>query len=166
MRSLIVALLVFCSADALAQSRLPPGVRGPETGMATRSVSNYLMLERGLLDALRSGKRDAVTGMLADGFGVRSSALPDEMATADWLKSEAGDSRTTSNVRDLTVREFGDVAVVSFLLDHRRDTRTRRSGNTDFVVDVWQQSTHKLLMRNVAPSSKAAPIPSRPSGRE
>ncbi len=166
MRSLIVALLIFCSTDALSQSRLPPGARGPETGMATRSVSNYLMLERGLLDALRSGKRDAVAGMLADGFGVRSAVSPDEMANADWLKSEADDSSTTVNVRDLTVREFGDVAVVSFLLDHRHDSKTRRTGNTDFVVDVWQQSTHKLLMRNVAPSSKAAPNPSRPDGRE
>lgn len=166
MRSLIVALLVFCSADALSQSRLPPGVRGPETGMATRSVSNYLRLERGLLDALESGKREAVAAMLGNDFAVRSSITPDEMAAADWLKSEAGDSRTTSNVRDLTVREFGDVAVVSFLIDHRRDTTSMRVGNTDFVVDVWQQRTHKLLMRSVAPSSKAAPIPSRPSGRE
>lgn len=166
LRSFTFALLICGSANALSQSRLPPGVRGPDSAMATRSVSNYLMLERKLFHALDAGHRDAVAGMLDDGFGVRAATAQDEMATADWLKSESGDTNITSIVRDLAVREFDDVAVVSFLLDRRRNTKAKSVVATHFIVDVWRQSTRRLMARYVARPDRSAPPPSRPTGRE
>src|SRR5438477_8502731 len=115
MRPLIFALLVFHAVGAMSQPRLPPGVRGPESGMATRSVSAYLTLERGLLDALTTGNRDAALGMLDEGFEVRSATDADATPAADWLQGELRNSIDSATVRNLSVREFNGIAVTSFL---------------------------------------------------
>ena len=59
-----------------------------------------------------------------------------------------------SRVRDLTVREFGDTAVVSFLL---QGEGAQASSPALFVVDVWTQSTSRLAVRYV--SVPARPVP-------
>ena len=66
-------------------------------------------------------------------------------------------------VRDLAVREFGDVAVVSFFLDPTAHGKTR---SPLYVVDVWRQAEHKLAVRYVSQPAHALQAPSRPRGRE
>ena len=80
MRHLLIVLLPFVSVSASSQPRLPPGVRGPDLGLATRSVSTYLALERDLLDALKDGNRAAVLRLLSEDFG--SDLLP--KSTRPW----------------------------------------------------------------------------------
>ena len=53
MRFIIAGWLMLASFNVLAQDRLPPGVRGPDSAMATRSVSKYLQLERVMQEAIR-----------------------------------------------------------------------------------------------------------------
>jgi hypothetical protein len=67
-------------------------------------------------------------------------------------------------VRDLSVREADDLAIVSFLLD--RTPEGRGHGSTWFVVDVWRRSTDRLIARSISRPAAAPPRPSRPSGKE
>ena len=160
------ALAIALSAlafTASAQSRLPPGVdgnRGAPAAMATRSVSHYLDLERALADALHERRRDAVQQMLAPDFEVRSAAALDAVPAADWLAEQLR-AAPAVRVRDLAVREFGDVAVVSFWVD-AAGPGARRSPL--YVIDVWQQG--KLAARYLSEPAHALPAPARPRGRE
>jgi hypothetical protein len=150
---------------ASAQSRLPPGVDGSErtAATATRSVSQYLQLERSLAAALQEGRHDAVLAMLAADFELRADDSLDPIATSKWLAEQMRPGAPASRVRDLAVREFGDVAVVSFLLD---ETSARARRLTLYVVDVWRQAEHKLAVRYVSEPSHPLRAPARPRGRE
>ena len=164
-RGAVIALLAgaLLPVMALAQPGVP-GLRGAGGGMATRSVSHYLDRERGLQDALERRDRNAVLALIVDDFTLRNSAAADVESGENWLRREFGSAPTGGFVRDLSVREFDDFAIVSFLLD--RDPVIRRANGTFFVVDVWRQSTQRLLTRSMTGAAVAPPKPSRPSGKE
>jgi hypothetical protein len=167
-RGVIAVSLILCIAVpalARAQTRLPPGVRGPDTGMATRSVAKYLDLERAFQERLSAKDRSGVLKVLADDFDVRTASSPDALSTDDWLRREFALPAHGDRVRDLLVREFDDIDVVSFLLDRTKVDGSGRTGPTQFVVDVWRRSSGKLLARNAEPAAHAPRLPSRPSGR-
>ncbi|SFB18290.1 hypothetical protein SAMN04515620_12373 [Collimonas sp. OK607] len=166
MRKMLIVILACISLDALSQPQLPPGVRGPESGSATRSVSTYLALERDLLDSLKDGNRDAVLQMLGDGFEVRSAVDVDETSAADWLQGEQRSPIKAASVRNLSAREFNDIAVVSFLLDSRRVVKGKIVTSTLYLIDIWRQTPHQLMARYVSKPSHTMPIPVRPTGRE
>jgi hypothetical protein len=121
--------------------------RGVAGGLATRSVSHYLDLERGLLDDLARRDRAAVQGRLAEDFASRSPDSDEVHAAEDWL-----------------TKEFAAPPIVSFLLD--RTPEGRGHGSTWFVVDVWRRSTDRLIARSISRPAAAPPRPSRPSGKE
>ena len=158
-----VALLALCAA---AQSRLPPGVDGPGAGMATRSVSRYLALERSLLESLKQADRGAALLQLSDDFQWRSASAADALSGADWLESEFRSPIEAGAVREMAVREFGETALVSFLLDQRRVVKGRKLASTLYVVDVWRGQPDRLEARYVSRSAAGGPVPARPSGRE
>jgi hypothetical protein len=139
-------------------------MRGAGGGMATRSVSRYLGLERRLQDALAGHDRAGVLALLADEFELRTAAGPETTGADDWLRHEFASPQPEGLVRDLSVREADDLAIVSFLLDRGRAGRAASS--TWFVVDVWRQSTQRLLSRSMARASGAPRRPGRPNGRE
>jgi hypothetical protein len=104
--------------------------------------------------------------MLADDFDVRVAASPDALDADTWLRREWALPPRERMVRDLSVREFDDLAVVSFLLDAVPSQRAGSVGATLFVVDVWRQSSGRLLARHVERPFAVPPRPPRPSGRE
>lgn len=163
---LLIGVLAGAGLTASAQPAMPPGVRGADSGLATRSVSNYLRLERGLLEALKTGDRAVVLQMLDDDFEFKSASAADGETGAEWLDGELRSPAATADVRNLAVREFNEVAVVSFLLDSRRSAKPGAAASTLFVVDVWQQKPSKLLARYVAQPRRAPPFPTRPTGKE
>jgi len=162
-----IPLLAFAALTlaASAQNRLPPGVDGSANApaMATRAVSQYLDLERSLAAALQERRRDAVQAMLDADFELRSAESLDAVNGADWLASQMRPGAAAMRVRDLAVRDFGDVAVVSFFLDATAPGAPR---STLYVVDVWRQAEHKLAVRYVSQPAHALQAPSRPRGRE
>jgi len=165
--SALLALAASSILPASAQPSLPPGVRGgPATGMATRSVSKYLDLERRFQEALTNGDRKSVQSLLADDFEIRTLPSADAIGADEWLRRELGSRRRDGIVRDLGVREIDDVAVVSFLFEPAPAAGPARSAPTLFVVDVWRQSSGKLLARYVDRPANPPPRQSRPSGRE
>ena len=168
-RWITVSLLAtwFAGTAATAQPGPPTGVRGgPVGGMATRSVSKYLGLERALQEGLTDRKRASVRALLADDFELRTAASPDVIGVDEWLRRELAAAAHDRLVQDLAVRELDDVAVVSFLLEPARARPAGRAVVTMFVVDVWRQSPSKLMSRYIVQPA-AAPAPrARPTGRE
>ena len=163
-RAAVLALAVCAlNSAALAQPGLP-GVRGAGGGMATRIVSIYLDRERGLQEALEQRQRDVAAAFLVDDFTLRTSASEDVESGDDWLRREFASAPSAGLVRDLSVREADDVAVVSFLLD--RGPVGRRNASTWFVVDVWRKSSQRLLSRSMTRAVGSSTKPSRPSGKE
>jgi hypothetical protein len=140
---LLLALALTAAAPTWAQ----PIHAGGAT--ATRSASRYLALERELQQAVAARDDASLRTRLALDFTYRSPANPEVLDREAWLKRE---SRRPLPVRDLTVREQDDIAVVSFLAGKR------------FVVDMWKGDT--LLARSATTSLEATRTPSRPSGRE
>jgi hypothetical protein len=163
---LLITMLAGVCLATPAQPAMPPGVRGADSGLATRSVSTYLGLERGLLEALKIGDRTAVLQTLGEDFEFRSATEIDDETAAQWLDDELRSPIETANVRNLSVREQGELAVVSFLLDSRRTTKPKATSSTLYVVDVWRQNPPQLLARYAAQPRRAPPIPTRPTGRE
>ena len=160
-RTLLIGAMAFaCLAGAPANAQ--PGGGPPRGAAATRSVSLYLDRERALAEAIDQRDREAVSGLLADDFSARSPASPDPLDRESWLRAALAGRARDSRVRDLAVREEGDIAVVSFLLD----LGAGRGARTQFVVDVWKASTGRLLARHIAAATGAPPPPQRPSGRE
>jgi hypothetical protein len=145
----VVTLLsaMLLPAIASAQARDEHGPQGPATGMATRSVSKYLGIERALQEAIAAHDRATVAGLLDPEFIQRTAASDDPLSQEEWLNAEFGNSNPGGRVRDMLVIEADDLATVSFLLD----TTSRKGGkggrHTYFVVDVWRQSTGKLRVR-------------------
>ena len=163
-RTVLISLRVLLPLCAQAQSGLPPGARG---GAAPRNVAVYLDLERALVDALDAGNRDAAARLLADDFEVRSPTTgSDAVAGNDWLREELRTRAQGGLVREMSVREFEDIAIVTFLLDKRGARAGKGTVTTLYIVDVWRQSSHRLLVRHVSRPSRFIPDPGRPSGRE
>jgi len=162
-RAALALALLAPALSASAQSALPPGVRGGPQAMATRSVSQYLDLERALAAALQAHRRGAVEPMLAPDFELRSADALDAIDAAEWLAAQARPGRE-DRVRDLAVRSFGAVDVVSFWLD--RGARGKAPKATLWVVDVWNSAEHTLAARYLSQPAHPLPAPARPRGRE
>ena len=79
-------LLCVAATSAAAQEAMPRGVGGPAGGMATRSVSKYLDLERALQAGIARRERAAVLQVLGAGFEIRTAASPDAIAVDEWLQ--------------------------------------------------------------------------------
>jgi hypothetical protein len=167
-RPLVLACLVagiLQASVAFAQPALPPGVRGPAAGAATRSVSRYIDLERDLAGAVAARDATAVRRLIADDFEARSASSPDPLQKDEWLRAEFAGAGLT-RVRQLSLREFDDVAVASFLLQRVKPDGSAARGPTLFVVDVWRQSTGQLQMRYTDQPAHVPALRDRPSGRQ
>ena len=157
----------FATAPAAAQPGPPTGVRGgPVAGMATRSVSKYLGLERALQEGLINRNRETVRALLADDFELRTAASPDVIVADDWLRRELASAGHDRIVRDLAVRELDDIVVVSFLLEPAQARPRARAVGTMFVIDVWRQSSSKLMSRYIEQPAVVPARLARPTGRE
>lgn len=163
-RAWLAAALLLASI-AHAQPGLPPGVRGPMAGAATRSVSRYLDLERNLQEALAGRDRSAVKGLLAEDFEARTFSDADGLGADEWLRRETA-APARRRVRELAVHEADDIAVASFILEGLKTPGAASRASTLFVVDIWRQSTGKLLARYVDRPSRPPVLPDRPSGKE
>jgi hypothetical protein len=120
---------------------------------ATRGVSRYLALEREVQQALAARDEAALQSRVDAAFEYRTPASEDVHDRDAWLHRVP---HPPARIRELTERDEGDVAIVSFLADAQ--------GKTRFVVDVWRGDT--LVSRYSALAPEARKAPRRPSGRE
>jgi hypothetical protein len=122
-------------------------------------------LERRLMESFQSKDEDAARKLLTDDFEVRFAERADSVAGTDWLRSIRTNHVDSFRVRNLSVREFSDVDIVSFLLDQQGSTGSKTLPRTEFVVDVWSRDDHRLVTRYLAVPAHPLPASSRPDGR-
>jgi hypothetical protein len=153
----LVGALVGISAQAA-----PPG----RTIMATKSVAKYLGVERSLLQALATHDEKAADAMLDDNFEQKTPIREEAKLLEVWLADELKKPHEGERVRDLSVLEEGDVAIVSFLLESPPPKTGKAKTPSYFIVDVWQQSSGKLMARYMDMPSNAPPFHAGPNTRE
>jgi ketosteroid isomerase-like protein len=164
-RSAWIACLALACTAAIGQDAPPPGVRGGGLATATRSVARYTDLERSLQDALQAHDAAAVRRLLSEDFEVREPELADAIPGADWLHRWMSGSLRAYRIDRLEVREFGDSAVVSFLLYSQGRLANAALPAAAYVVDVWRKGDDKLAVRYVSVPAKAPPRPAGPNRR-
>jgi len=142
-RTLRLAALAISSLS-LAQDRAPATRGAPGQATLTRSASTYQALELSLVQAVESRNRVQLARLLSEEFEVWSAERVGPQSRQDWEAAAFAAPPRPSRIRELTVREFGDVAIVSFLLDAGPPGRT---SSTIFVVDVWAENTRTLRVR-------------------
>ena len=162
MRAWLVALVLVCGPSAFASAQpLPPGVRGGPVGggMLTRSASKYQALETRIQQALQARTASELDALVPADFEATSAERAGAQSRDEWQHAGAVPAARTFRIRELTVREFGPQAIVSFLLERQRAGATVPS--TTFVVDVWDTVADTLQVRYES-------VPARPvasSGR-
>lgn len=163
-RLCILAATLLVSPASFSQDTAPGAPRGMAGGMAaTRSVARFMALEQSLQQAVEARDRQRVTAMLAPDFEWRTPASADAGLQDDWLAYAFKTASATYQVRDMTVVERDDLALVSFLLDARKPGAAK--GAVYFIVDVWRQSSGQLLSRAMSTPAHPPPVRTRPDGR-
>jgi hypothetical protein len=160
-------VFLLLSFIAVAQDQAPTGGRpsGGRTETPTRGVVKYKAMERALLQAEQDKRQDATRQMVTEDFEVwsaeKNEPTPRELWEQGWMSANI----SWFQIRNMAVRDFGSVAVVSFLLDRRGESNGKPVTPTVFVVDIWQQQTGKLAVRYIsAPGKPAAQL--MPTGKE
>lgn len=168
----------YCSAAmgfALALALTAPGQEPvkpkltPKIITATRQVALFTGLEKSLLEAVQKKDRSAIEGMLADDFEI---GMPDAdlLAGEDWLDSviSGNFSLKTFGIRQMTVADLGDTAVVKFDRLQQATYKGKDETGEFFVVDLWKKSgdSWKLANRYVAKVSSVVPPPPKPTGKD
>lgn len=159
--AIAAAMSILPVGGGHCEEPIPKGV-GPGTGMATRSVSLYLGLERSLEDALAGGDREAASALLAEGFEF-TSGKKERLRRKEWLDRALAAKKPPALVRDLDVTETANIATATFLLDYRPKGG---KGPVYSVTDTWDSATRQLRSRKEIEMKSPPPPFDRPSGRE
>ncbi len=166
MKRLLLAVLML-AVTVVAQDQPPTGGRpsGGRSVTPTRGVVKYKALERALLQAEQDKRADAARQMVADEFEIWSAEKNEPTPRELWEQSLGSSNISWFQIRNMAVRDFGKIAVVSFLMDRRGQANGKPITPTVFVVDVWDQGTGKLAVRYLSsPGKPAAQL--MPTGKE
>ncbi len=140
---LIAISLVFAAAAATAQV---------SNAHATRQGQAIQQLEESLLRAMRGKDRAQLESLLSDEFDMVVAQEPDSPIDRDlWIASVMVASRRSWLLRQIMVRDWGELAIASFIL---RESSPGAAGARPpvFVVDVWRREdgSWHLVSRHAA----------------
>ncbi len=128
----------------------------------TRLVKIFSELEADLMANLRNGNADGVQKTLAEDFEMWSGPWPGAPTPrADWIRRSLEQPQSVSSIEQMAVRDFGNIAIASFLMGGEREGKAR-GDRAIFVVDVWKRAgeSWKLATRYASPAgSKEFVIP-------
>lgn len=167
MKTLFLAVLL-CATAVVAQDKAPTGGRpsGERIETATRGVVRYQAMERKLLQAEQGKDVNALQELVSDDFEERSAEHNRPTPRDQWESLVKSGDLAWFQLRNMAVHEFGDIAVVSFLLDRRGQRAGKSLAPTVFIVDVWRQSEGKLAVRYVSSPGHPASPQLMPTGKE
>ena len=163
---LCFSILLSFVVAAPAQEPVKPALQ-PKIVTATRQVTLFSGLEKQLLTTIQKKDQAALKTLLADDFEIW---MPngDAVAMEDWLPIVLGKfSLKSFRISQMSVRDFGDTAIVKFMRSQKADFQGKDESGEFFVVDVWKKSgdSWQLSDRYVSKVSSIVPVP-RPSGKE
>ena len=160
------SMVILPALSLAAQEPVRPPL-APKIVTATRQVTLFTGLEKQLLAGIQKKDPTALKAQLADDFEIW---MPngDAIATEDWLPAVLGKFNLKSfRISQMSVRDFGDTAIVKFMRSQKADFQGRDESGEYFVVDVWRKAgdSWQLSDRYVSKISSVVSTP-RPSGKE
>ena len=132
---------IFVITPAFSQEKLLLPLEGVDT-LSTRGVSEYTSREYELI-SLIANRDDQVNSVLADNFEIWSVKSNQWVSKENWL--ETVKQKTNVTIRELTVRHFDDLVIVSFIQERYGALQNEKTAQ--FIVDVWRKSNKKLNLR-------------------
>lgn len=172
LRSLPCLVFVILAVATLGTSQEPSYTRvKPRIITATRQVALFTGLETQLLQAIQRKDQAALGGLLADDLVIEMPGA-EPIAGDDWAPQvlEKGFSLKAFEVRDMSVIDLGDSAVVKFDRLQAAALKNKNQSGEYFVVDIWKKSGDSWKLTNryvsrVGPVTPAAKAP-RPTGKQ
>ena len=143
-------MIALSSCCALTPCQAQATGRG---GLVTRTVAAFADLEESLQRAFRERKPALAEQLLDDDFQMIVAQDPGTPVTReDWLAAMLRPGAGNWAPQQVQAREFGPVAVVSFVL---RPAPARPGTAPLFVVDTWLRvdASWRLTLRQVAPAT-------------
>ncbi|HET8874860.1 MAG TPA: nuclear transport factor 2 family protein [Casimicrobiaceae bacterium] len=150
LRLVLLAFAACVVAPALAQPAPAPG-RIPTV---TRLVKLFTGLEMDLVARTHAKDLSALDALLDPSFELRAGNTPGTPVPRDaWIRDARAAPRAPPRIDQMSVHDFGDVAIVSF-----RETAVAgatRGGSARFVVDCWKRDgdAWRLAVRYVSDAS-------------
>jgi hypothetical protein len=132
----IVHALLFAAAffGGPGHAATPQPAPNAQVSM-TRPMAVFSRLEQDLSTAVSKHDQAATDKLLSVDFELRPDSHPGEPTTrAEWLADTA--ARTEGRIEQLSVRDFGDVAIVSFVMATKHGAGP---GTRNYVVDAWKK---------------------------
>jgi hypothetical protein len=127
--------LVAIGGPACAATTTPPQSSPNQQVSMTRPMLVFFQLEQELSTAVSKHDQGATDKLLSVDFELRPDSHPGEATTrAEWLAD--GVAQSGSRFEQLGVRDFGDVAIASFVMT------TKNGGGVEtrsYVVDAWKK---------------------------
>jgi hypothetical protein len=168
-----LALVVIASGLAALAQEPEKSKLNPRIMTGTRQVVTFTNLETQLLAAVQKKDKPGLQGLLTDDFAIE---MPDtnRLGGDEWLDSVMSPefSLTKFGVRQVSVTDMGNAAIVKF--DRLQEAKTRNVSQAGefFVVDLWKKDgdAWKLSTRYVSKVSSVVPAEKtddkKPTGKD
>jgi len=159
---LLLLLALLLPGSASAQRKKHKETQTPEAERQASDSHSFMelftKLERDWVMAVQKKDREALDAVLAPEFMVRTSVDPEHpVSRADWMQDALTNYEIQSfSFRDMTIRAFLGVAVVSFVESRQATIKGKGNSGDYFIVDIWETNQGKWqpASRFVAPMAK------------
>jgi hypothetical protein len=159
---LLLVLALLLPESASAQRKRDKETQTPEAERQAADAHSFMelftKLERDWMNAVQKKDRETLNAMLAPEFMVRTSQDPEHpVSRAEWIQDALTNYEVRSySFRDVTIRAFLGVAVVSFIESQQATIKGKESSGDCLVVDIWETNHGKWqpAARFVAPTRK------------
>lgn len=165
MKSLLLLVLLF--ALPLGAHSQAPGRPG-RTITPTRQVAQFSELENQWTEAIQRNDRSALDRLLTDEFEILTPLAANPVERDEFVEAVGSLKLESYRISQMTVHDYGDTAVVNFLVNVKGQFRGRDWSGQYFVVDVWRKNgdTWQAAVRYLSKSGTAAKSQARPTGKE
>ena len=163
--ALLFSFLLAFALTATAQTRATPG----RTITPTRQVAEFSDLENQWMHALQNNDRFALDHLLTEDFEILTPLAANAIDRDEFIQAVTGSLRLQSyRISQMTVHDFGDTAVVNFLINAKGQFRRRDSAGQYFVIDVWRKSGNRweAAVRYLSKSGTLSAVKTRPTGKQ
>jgi hypothetical protein len=121
-------------------------------------------LETKLFQTLQDNKDEEVDKILAPDFEAWAAEKTSPSPRDIWIKTFLGNLKSF-RIQNMAVHDYGEVSIVSFLLDRSGTQNGKPMSPVLFIVDVWKHNGDKLAVRYTSSPASAAPPENRPTGK-
>ena len=163
MKTAFLLTLLFSS---LLQAQQP--ARPGRTITPTRQVAQFSELETQWVDAIQRKDQSALDHMLTDEFEILTPLASNPVERDEFVEATGNLKLDSYRISQMTVHDYGDTAVVNFLVNVKGLFRGRDWSGQYFVVDVWRKNGDiwQAAVRYLSKSGAVSTSHTRPTGKQ